>query len=206
MWQARVQGKPKGQHGMIPAGKLAQDCFCCFQVPDSRRSGQKWGCVFRQEASLPGCGWSLELCSNSCVGIINLSPGDEAPRLWCVPLMVNLSAPTVQDLDSESIKVRLSASLKPINCTCNLFLSRCGELSPSSLKVSREFYLQSRLCFRSNLYASASMLSPENFLPGGTLFFKTLDDLDEFRPDGVCWVLWRIEYCFLVQFIFKSSL
>lgn len=37
--------------------------------------------VFRQEASLPDCGIWLEPHSNSCVGIINLSPGDEAQRL-----------------------------------------------------------------------------------------------------------------------------
>lgn len=41
--------------------------------------------VFRQEPTLPDCGIWLQLHSNSCVGIINLSPGDEAQRLSMCP-------------------------------------------------------------------------------------------------------------------------
>lgn len=39
--QARVQGKPKGQGGVIPSGRHPQDSFCCSQVPDSRLSRQE---------------------------------------------------------------------------------------------------------------------------------------------------------------------
>lgn len=85
------------------------------------------------------------LRSHSCVGIINLSPGDGHGDPRRVLLTVNLSVPAARAPDSESIKVRLSASLKSVNCTCNLFPSKCGRLPLSASRASGEVSLQSRL-------------------------------------------------------------
>lgn len=116
-----------------------------------------------------------------------------------IPLMVNLSAPVAQAPDSESFRVTLSASLKPVNCTCNLFLSESGRLSLSSLTTSWEFELQSGLCFRSYLVASDPESDLPTFCPGGPLFCQTPGDSGEFSLDSSPRVLWRVAWFLFVR-------
>lgn len=132
----------------------------------------------------------------------------DSPR---VLLMVNLSESTAPALDSECIKVRLSASFKPVNCTCNLFPSKCGKLSFFT-ESSKGSWTAEQVVLQ---IQPECLWNPALTCPlsaRGSLFCKTLGDLDKLRPDGqgpsgivqVDMVLWL--FFFLVQSIFKASL
>lgn len=137
--------------------------------------------------------------SNICAGIINLSPEARhrgAPR---VPLMANLSVPTAQALDADSVKGRLPPSCLFVAPAIYSPPNAEGCLLPHEEHRGR---LRCRAgCASNPVYTLCTRALACPLSAGRTPPLQDTAGLGQLRPDGQCpWGLWRVACLFGVFF------
>ena len=156
--------------------------------------------------SCPGLSIWLEPWSNSCVGIINLSLGDEAPRLSMDPA-------NGKSVSAHSARPGLRASRWDCLLPSSLFIAHAVYFSPN-VEGCHLLHWKCQGSFNCKVDCASGPaempLKPKfhlkTFCQKGPFFCKTLGDLDEFRPDSVC-PLGIVEVCVVFNcLLFRCSL